>query len=183
MLRETAASAQADAASLLIVNENLTVVSSALIADGVLHSDPHRELEGVLRDGLAGWVLTHRQPVLMPDTSLDARWRRRPDDDRLGAKSAIAVPLLGRTRVVGVLTLARRPAGSFVEDDLTLLTVIGDHAAVAIENAALYAESQRRADAMAALAETARAVNSTLELDQVLRLVVDHARARQAHGH
>ncbi len=177
VLRETAASAQADAASLLIVNENLAVVSSALIADGVLHSDPQRELEGVLRDGLAGWVLTHRQPVLMPDTSLDPRWSRRPDDARMGAKSAIAVPLLGRTRVVGVLTLARRPAGSFVEDDLTLLTVIGDHAAVAIENAALYSESQRRADAMAALAETARAVNSTLELDQVLRLVVDHARA------
>ncbi len=177
VLRETAASAQADAASLLVVNENLNVVSSALIADGVLHSDPQHALEGVLQDGLAGWVLSHRQAVLMPDTSLDARWQRRPYDDRGGAKSAISVPLLGRTRVVGVLTLARRPVGSFVEDDLTLMTVIADQAAVAIENAALYAESQRRADAMTALAETARAVNSTLELDQVLRLVVDHARA------
>jgi len=177
ILRETAASAQADAASLLVVNEQLDVASSALIVDGVLHSDPQHDLEGVLHGGLAGWVLTHRQPVLMPDTSQDPRWSRRPDDARSGAKCAISVPLLGRARVVGVLTLVRRPVGSFVEDDLTLLTVIADQAAVAIENAALYAESRRRADAMAALAETARAVNSTLELDQVLRLVVDHARA------
>jgi PAS domain S-box-containing protein len=151
------------------------VLYSALMMDGAFQPDPNKRLAGTLENGLAGWVLANRQPALVTDTTRDARWGRRPDDELVGPKSAIAVPLHGRARVVGVLTLVKIPADSFDNDDLTLMSAIADQAGVAIENAQLYSESERRAQAMRALADTAQTINSTLRLDEVLHLVAQYA--------
>lgn len=175
VLTATVDNAEAKTGSVIILNDQGTVLYSALMMDGTLQPDPERRLADTLQNGLAGWVLKHRQPVLISDTTRDPRWGRRPDDEVTGAKSAIAVPLAGRARVVGVLTLVKTPIGSFTEDDLTLLMAIADQAGVAVENAQLYAESERRAQAMRALAETARAITSTLKLDEVLHRVAQNA--------
>ncbi len=177
VLQATVDSAQAKTGSVIVLNEQSEVLYSALMMDNAFQPDPERRLGGTLQNGLAGWVLSNRQPALVADTSRDPRWGRRPDDEVTGPKSAIAVPLLGRARVVGVLTLVRVPAESFVNDDLTLMTAIADQAGVAIENAQLYAESERRAQAMRALADTAQAINSTLRLDEVLHRVTRYAQS------
>ncbi len=175
LLKETSSTIGVQAASLVVLDDQSQIVSSALIVNGVFHPDPQHELADLLRNGLAGWVMTHRQPVLITDSANDPRWTRRPDDDRVGSKSVISVPLHGRSRMAGILTLVRTPAGSFAAPDLALMVAIAEQAGIAIENAGLYAESQRRAQAMRALAETAQAVNSTLDLDAVLQLVVHNA--------
>lgn len=176
VLKATVESAQSKTGSIIIINEALDIVYSALMMDGALQPDPDRKLAGTLDTGLAGWVLNNRQPALVPDTTLDERWGRRPDDSVTGAKSAIAVPLMGRARVVGVLTLVKTPVRSFGDQDLSLMVAIADQAGVAIENAQLYFESERRAKAMHALAETSQAINSTLKLELVLHLVAKNAR-------
>jgi PAS domain S-box-containing protein len=175
LLKETAATIGMQTASLVVLDDQSQIVASALIVNGVFHPDPQHELADLLRNGLAGWVMTHRQPVLIIDSANDPRWTRRPDDDRVGPKSVISVPLQGRSRLAGILTLVRTPAGSFATPDLALMVAIAEQAGIAIENAGLFAESQRRAQAMRALAETAQAVNSTLDLDAVLQLVVHNA--------
>ncbi len=98
------------------------------------------QLHGVMEQGLAGWVLRNRQPALLPDTSQDERWVRRPDDqaDRSGPKSAVCIPLLTRDQLVGVLTLVHPQPGFFTPDHLELLQSIGDQAGIAIHNARLY---------------------------------------------
>lgn len=176
VLKATVDSAQSKTGSIIIINDAHDILYSALMTDGALQPDPDRKLAGTLDTGLAGWVLNNRQPALVPDTTLDERWGRRPDDALTGAKSAIAVPLMGRARVVGVLTLVKTPAQSFSDQDLSLMVAIADQAGVAIENAQLYAESERRAQAMHALAETSQAINSTLKLEMVLHLVAKNAR-------
>ena len=66
-----------------------------------------------------------------------------PDPDRSAARSAVAVPILLGTRVVGVLTVANlRDPAAFDEDDLQVLTGLASHAAIAIERNRLY--EQRR---------------------------------------
>ncbi len=177
VLQATVDSAQSKTGSVIVLNEQGEVLYSALMMDNAFQPDPDRRLGGTLQNGLAGWVLANRQPALVADTTRDPRWGRRPDDDVVGPKSAIAVPLAGRARVVGVLTLVKVPAHSFEADDLTLMTAIADQAGVAIENAQLYAESERRAQAMRALADTAQAINSTLRLDEVLHRVVHYAQS------
>lgn len=176
VLEATVNNAQAKTGSVIVLNEHEAVLYSALMMDGVLQPDPDRKLADTLYNGLAGWVLSNRQSALVTDTTKDPRWGRRPDDTVTGAKSAIAVPLSGRARVVGVLTLVKVPANSFTEDDLSLLMAIADQAGVAVENAQLYSASERRTAAMRALAETAQAVSSTLKLDEVLHLVAENAR-------
>jgi PAS domain S-box-containing protein len=175
MLKATVENAQAKTGSVIVLNEQGHVLYSALMMDGGFQPDPSKKLAGTLEAGLAGWVLKNRQAALVTDTTKDPRWGRRPDDEMVGAKSAIAAPLLGRARVVGVLTLVKTPADTFDNDDLSLMIAIAEQAGVAIENAQLYAESERRAQAMRALASTAQAINSTLKLDEVLHLVVQNA--------
>ncbi len=97
------------------------------------------ELAVIVDRGMAGWVLRNHQAVLATDTSRDERWVRRPDDqaDRSGAKSAICVPLMASSQIVGVLTLVHPVPGFFSEAHLHLLQSIGDQAGIAIYNARL----------------------------------------------
>jgi PAS domain S-box-containing protein len=152
------------------------VLHSALMTEGKFQPDPDKLIAATLEHGLAGWVVHNRQAVLVENTTRDPRWDRRPDDQVVGPKSAIAVPLMGRERVVGVITLVKTPAGSFTDADLTLLTAIAEQGGIAIENARLFTDIERRSQAMRALATTAQAINSTLKLEEVLRLVTQHAR-------
>jgi PAS domain S-box-containing protein len=125
--------------------------------------------------GLAGWVVRHAEGVLVPDTSMDKRWLRRPDDEvsQTGAKSAICVPLKARDTVVGVLTVVHTHPDTFTNEHLELMQAIAGQAGVAVLNARLYDESQRQARVMTALAENAVAMNTLTNFDQALQQVMD----------
>ncbi len=176
VLKETVESTQANTGTVIVFDEQGRVLHSALMTEGKFQPDPDKLIAATLEHGLAGWVAHNRQPVLVQNTAQDPRWDRRPDDHVVGPKSAIAAPLLGRERVVGVITMVKTPVGSFNEDDLLVLTAIADQGGIAIENARLFTDIERRSQAMRALAATAQAINSTLQLEEVLRLVTQHAK-------
>ena len=134
-----------------------------------------QQLRETVERGLAGWVVQHRKPVLIPDTSMDERWLRRADDaaENTGAKSAICVPLLARERLIGVLTLVHPVPNTFIEEHLELMQAIADQASVAVLNARLYTETQRTARVMSALAEGAAAINTSLEMPDVWRRILN----------
>lgn len=100
------------------------------LADGVLaHSGEFRDPDEshfteILQRGLAGWVVSNRQPVLVLNTRNDPRWLKRIWDDLNGSRSAISVPIMRPERVIGVLTLAQPKSGQFTVDDLVLLSAI-----------------------------------------------------------
>lgn len=87
-------------------------------------------------EGLAGWVLTHNQPVLIPDLSVDPRWV--PGPESAGQKSALAVPLGMAGEVLGVLLLFSNLSDYFTEDHLRLVEASAAQIANAVNNAALY---------------------------------------------
>jgi PAS domain S-box-containing protein len=89
---------------------------------------------------MAGWVASHRQAVLVADTTKDERWLRRPDDaeGRTGAKSAVSTPILLRDKLVGVITLVHPTPGFFSNEHLELVKAIADQAGTAIRNAQLF---------------------------------------------
>jgi PAS domain S-box-containing protein len=134
----------AERGSLIILDENLSPVDAAIVYNNQLIPHKVHQLQPTLDRGLAGWVLNNRQAVLVPDTSKDKRWLRRPDDtvERTGPKSAICVPLLTRNQIVGVLTIVHPIPGFFNQDHLELLQAIADHAGVAVYNARLYSSLQ-----------------------------------------
>jgi diguanylate cyclase (GGDEF)-like protein len=88
-------------------------------------------------EGIAGWVAANGQPLLVPDVQADPRFARRIDATvAFCTHSVIAVPMRSRNRVLGVMELVNSVGeGTFSQDDLEILTIIADYAAIAIENA------------------------------------------------
>lgn len=161
--------------SLIALDDNGQPFESAILYGSQVFERTNQQLRATLDYGLAGWVTRQRQAVLMPDTSQDERWLRRPDDapDRTGPKSALSVPLLVRDRLVGVMTLVHPEPGSFTLDHLALIQAIADQAGIAVLNARLYAESQRQARVMTAVAESAGVITASLHLDEVLQRILE----------
>ncbi len=88
-------------------------------------------------EGLAGWVLEHREPALIDDLQMDPRWLKTVSTSR-EHRSAIAMPLLVAEDVIGVLMVFHRRTGFFSGELLSLVKAIAGQVAVAINNAHLY---------------------------------------------
>ncbi len=92
-------------------------------------------------EGLTGWVAQHGEPIRVGNPREDARWRGRfeefPSTD-VGA--FLAVPIFGRSGVLGVLRVLRRKSAApwfrreFTEDDESVLLTIASQLGTAIEN-------------------------------------------------
>ncbi|MGB7873907.1 MAG: GAF domain-containing protein, partial [Anaerolineales bacterium] len=161
--------------SIVVLDDNGKPVDSTIVYGRRFHQDTTQQLSETVERGLAGWVVRNRKPALIPDTSQDDRWLRRPDDsmEQTGAKSALCVPLLARDKLVGVLTLVHPQVNAFGKEHLELMQAIADQAGIAVLNARLYTESQRQARVMTALAEGAAAINTSLRLEEVLQRILN----------
>ena len=169
--------------TLIVLDSRGQPLDAAIVIDGRILDPSTESLKDTLERGLAGWVLRHGLPALIPDTSQDSRWARRPDDaeERSGAKSAICVLLKVRDQQVGILTVVHPQPGFFNEGHFSLLQAIADQAGVTILNSRLYEDSQRQARVMTALAENALTLNASLHLDEVLQRILNQtAQALQA---
>jgi NtrC-family two-component system sensor histidine kinase KinB len=174
VLQLTLENVGAASGSILVLDESGEVIEGALAYEGRVHDHTAEQLAVTYERGLAGWVVEHREPALVASTRDDARWLKRPKDASNGdSRSAISVPLTARDRVVGVLTLVHPEAGHFKQDDLMLLKAIADQAGIAVENARLFAESRRQVEATVALAESARVVTASLDMEDVLDRILE----------
>jgi PAS domain S-box-containing protein len=163
--------------TLIVLDDAGQPVESALWLSGRFIDQTTDQLRVTFERGLAGWAARKRQAVLIPDTSQDERWLRRPDDnrDRTGPKSAVSTPIEVQNRPVGVMTLVHPQVGFFSTDHLALVQAIADQAGIAILNARLYAESQRQARVMTAIAESAASITASLDPAEVLRTILGQA--------
>ena len=97
-----------------------------------------------------------------------------PDDaeDQTGPKSAVSVPIIVRDQLIGVMTLVHPSPEMFTKQHFDLIQAIADQAGIAVLNARLYEESQRRARVMTALADSASEITASLDLDEVLQRIL-----------
>lgn len=174
LLQQTLGSVQGHSGSLMVFDAHGRLSHSALFIDGSLQPTHHDHLQSLLDHGLAGWVTRQKQAVLIPNTSADPRWYQPQDSWLSSPKSVISAPLMGRERVVGVITIGRLPVAGFNADDLALVDAIAAQAGMAVENAQLF-DAEHRAHALSnTLREVARTLNATLDLREVLSLVLEH---------
>ena len=111
----------------------------------------------VLRTGKPEFFPELPQELLDEAIGDDEELRRIIDE--LGLKSTICVPLVARNRTLGALTLiAAETHPPYTEADLALAVELARRAAVAVDNARLYREAERGADAARALAYVADGV-------------------------
>ena len=84
--------------------------------------------------GLVGYAALHKEPVLVPDVSVDPRYIKVVDDVR----SELVIPLLLQDRCIGVFDLEATELNAFNKRHAEILSLLASQAAVAIENARLY---------------------------------------------
>ncbi len=96
-----------------------------------------------LEGSIAGWVVEHGEPVVLDDAQKDERHFQKSDiETAFVTRSLVAVPLSVKGQIIGVLEVLNKANGQyFGEDDVNLLVTMADQAAVAIENARLFQQS------------------------------------------
>src|SRR5207247_846050 len=92
-------------------------------------------------------------PNILTDADVWLIADRRAQIEREGFKAVAAAPLLSKQRVHGALAVHYWSERTFTEAEVHALSLMGEQAALAIDNAHLYAEATRRADRLRELAE------------------------------
>jgi sigma-B regulation protein RsbU (phosphoserine phosphatase) len=130
-----------------------------------------------LGSGIVGQVALTRQPLLVNDVSASEHYISVNPEVR----SELAVPLIAKNRLIGVMDIESEQAGYFQPEHLHLLTVTASRIAQAIENARLYARVSRQAQTLEVLNEIAVELASILDLNlllerigQLLRRLIDY---------
>ena len=121
-----------------------------------------------------------KQVVRIPDVSAE-----HPDDAIAklgGARSLVIVPMLKEDELIGAISIYRQEVRPFTDKQVELVTNFAAQGVIAIENVRLLNELRARTDDLArsvgelqALGEVSQAVNSTLDLEQVLTTIVGRA--------
>ncbi|MEW6568706.1 MAG: HAMP domain-containing sensor histidine kinase [Chloroflexota bacterium] len=128
-------------------------------AASLLLYDPHTKLlyfeaasniEGVgqghhavpVESSVAGWVFSHRRPLLIEDALNDPRLFREVDIlTRFETRSVLGVPLHTKDKTLGVIEAVNKRSGMFEEEDIRLLETLAAQAAIALENSRLFKQS------------------------------------------
>ncbi len=133
--------------------------------------------------GILGMLIDDPRPLRLADLSEHSRSFGFPAGHP-PMRSFLGVPVLIRGEPYGNLYLTEKEGGAFDDDDEEALTVLAEWAAIAIDNARLYAAAQRRRDeleravqSLEATTAIAVAVGGETDLDRVLELIVKRARA------
>jgi signal transduction histidine kinase len=97
-----------------------------------------------LDSSIAGWVCRSGRPVVIGDTSADTRFYKQADaESSFTTRSILAVPLKVKDKTIGCLEAINKKGAAFGEDDTEILTTLAAQAAVAIQNARLFEQSDQ----------------------------------------
>jgi PAS domain S-box-containing protein len=128
--------------------------------------------------GLTGSVFQSGTPVIVNDPHDFPNAVHVPGTPEDEPEVLALVPLLFRDQPIGVMTVLRFSMEvPYTPDDVHLLSAFAAHAAIAIENARLYTQATHRAEESQALIQTARSISASLELQTVLNLIAEQAKA------
>ena len=163
----------ARAAQVLVDDPSASVLRSAGESEPARQSTWPARLASAIphRSGLAGAVWESRQPVFVEDVQEEPRWLG-PDFVREHDLHAYAgLPLVARGRAVGVLSILFAERRTFTQEERELMALLADQAAIAIENAQLFAETERRHQAAEALSRVGRVLSQSLDVGEVARQI------------
>jgi signal transduction histidine kinase len=168
ILRETVRLMRASSASIVLLNPH-----SGFLEIEAAHGLSKEAAAVKLRpgEGLTGWVARHGKPARTGNVSEDSRYvMLRP-----GVRSELAVPLEVAGEIRGVLNVDSDREDAFALEDEQLLQEIARQAANVIHNTWQYEQFRLRARLFESLAGVGQAINSTLTLDEALKVITREA--------
>ena len=159
--------------SIIIVDDQQNIRYSCLKNRLRQDKDNLKLFDGILDNGLAGWVMQRQNPAIVHDTVTDSRWLKRPlYRSSLKPYSALSAPLLIHNRVIGVITILKDGPRKFTDSDLTLFVAIASQATRIIQTARLFEESNHRLEMLSVLNKASTVINSSLDLNEIMHQIL-----------
>ncbi len=168
IVREAVRLMRASSGSAVLLNP-----TNGLLEIHAAHGLPEQALGLKLRlgEGITGWVVRAGKPARVGEVAKDPRYISiRPE-----VRSELAVPLEVQGEVRGVLNVDSEQENAFTAEDQELLEALAAQAATAIHHTWLYEQLRLKARLFEGLASVSRTINSSLNLDDVLREVTQEA--------
>ncbi|HAM38109.1 MAG TPA: hypothetical protein DCP53_01720 [Elusimicrobia bacterium] len=140
----------AEAVSLLLIDET----TGELYFDVTIgeKSDDLKTIRLKKGEGIAGWCASYNRSLIVEDVAKDARWTARSDSSSgFKTKSIICTPMRYKNKIVGVIEgINSLGKEFFTEDDLPFFEAFANQAAIALENAMLFARLNQEKDKITA---------------------------------
>jgi two-component system, cell cycle response regulator len=134
------------------------------------HIGQHKECASVRLpwgSGITGAAFLGKRPIYVPEVSKDARYKRYI----ASTQCELAIPLMARDNVLGVLDLQTAIPNYFDSETIDLLTLFSTQASMALQNARLYSLERRRALQLEAINAIAKQTTAVLDLKELLAKV------------
>jgi len=120
-------------------------------------------------EGVTGRAAQTREAVLVNDVAAEKNYIKGVE----GVRSELAVPLIVKNKVIGVIDLEAPQPGYFTEEHSRLLTLVASRIASGVENARLYTRVSRQAQTLTLLNEISRDLTSILNLDELMQSIAE----------
>ncbi len=120
-----------------------------------------------LGQGITGTAALTREPVLVADVRSDPRYLNAVE----AVRTELAVPMIARRRLVGVIDMQSTRPNAYTEQDRALLRLIAARVAISIDNARLYWRVERQNRTLKALASISQEFSSILDVDELLNKI------------
>jgi len=131
-----------------------------------------RNLAIPVGEGLVGAAAASLEPVLVPDVHLDDRYLPTSDFVR----SELSVPMIARSRLVGVIDVQSTQVSAFGDYERAMLRLIGGRVASAIDNAQLFRRAERQYRTIRTLSRISHEFSSILNIDELLSKIASTVR-------
>ncbi len=152
-----------EAASILFVNKGSGQLHFAAASDRINLDD---KIAVPIESSIAGWVIRHEKPLVLDDVREDDRHFAEIDKlTGFATRSVAAVPLSAKRGVIGALEAVNKAgSGHFEDQDLAMLQALAAQAAVSIENARLFQQTDLIAEFMHELKTPLMAITAAGEI-------------------
>jgi two-component system, sensor histidine kinase PdtaS len=131
--------------------------------------------------GYSGWVAEYGHPLMEYDASANETYAEEAGAYPTPYRGLLSMPIIIFTaeKLMGVISVQSAEARDFTPDEVSFLEVVAGQLAMNIENGRLYEQTdetlRRQIHELSTLHRVSALVGSTLELDDVLRMIVMHA--------
>lgn len=126
-----------------------------------------------LGEGITGQAAESREAVLAKDVRKERGYLNAMD----AVRCEMAIPMLARDKLVGVIDFQSTEVGAYTVDDVALMRLIAARVASAIDNARLYRRVDMQHRTLRTLAKTSQGFSSILDLDELLEQLAESVRA------
>jgi signal transduction protein with GAF and PtsI domain len=126
-------------------------------------------------EGMTGYAVAHNMPVYALEARQSPYFKWVEEAEEAGFSSLLAVPLVMEEQTIGALNVQTIAPHAFSDDEIEVLSLIGDLAASTLTRAQLYDRQRRQIAELRTLAEVSETVTSPLYLDEMLEIVSEMA--------